>query len=308
MQSRKQKIEAIVLDLENLKKTQVKDVYAINCNIDFFKSLYGIRSYYRWWKKVAPVLDSSRLLELSDLGLERWDKELHEQLIMASRRAVPGMITPLVEKLFLRFSESAVVSVLDLGSGGMEAERQLILKLQRARINKKYIFVGIDRSKPALEALKSNFADLQDLVEVRLVESVSMELLNGLQQQERDKHLLVVSTQDIFTLPHTLADYRFDLAFHTRFKHHLTELQRTSVDQVLFKVSKQLYEFDEYKDMGIVPVQSIFTWNRPVIMNGAIFSRLREKTKEQIQQENKGRYAQLDFFKFLGAYLKVYNN
>lgn len=308
MPSRISQIEEIINDLKDLRSNEPSySAYAINANLQFFESLKKISSYLTWFRNIAPALDGNQLLELADFAIPKWDEELHRRLVEVSRKKFPGMVEPLRKILVKHIVEQSPHVIADLGSGGMEVERQVIHTLEEVGHTQRLIFIGVDRSPSARAYVEQNFADTLELVDIIQAGRLTKASLESYLRQVRDKHLVIICDNDIFQLDKDLGEYALDVAFHVRFKHHVPKAQHGSLDDLLRRLAQTVYEFDEYKDFKVMIPQSIFTWQYPTLMNGALFSRLREKTKSEVLSEGKGLYRSVTFFKLLGAYLKTYS-
>lgn len=306
-QSRASQIEEILKDLRGLNTEDPSyPKYAVDANLEFFESLKKIRTYVSWFKTVAPALDGTQLLELADFGIPRWDEELHRRLVAVSRQKFPGMIEPLRQTLIKHIVEQSPRAIADLGSGGMEVERQVINTLEEIGYDQKLVFIGIDRSPSARAYVERNFAETLRLVDVIQANHLTKTDLESHINKTKSKHLLIICNNDVFQLDQDFGTQGLDLAFHVRFKHHIPKAQHTALDATAQRAARTVYEFDEYKDFGVMIPQSIFTWKYPTLMNGAIFSRLREKLKADILKEGEGVYDSVRFFTLLGAYLKTY--
>ena len=78
---------------------------------------------------------------------------------------------------------------------------------------------------------------------------------------------------------------------------------KSSFEKIIVDIAPTIVEFDDYRGQPHFISQSMGTWSFPVLMNGAIFSRFRDKTKRQLLNE-KPKNADLTFFGG-GSYLLV---
>jgi hypothetical protein len=300
--TRQQKISDIIKDLGTLKGGIKPDqLYAINENIRFFEASRGIFSYVKWLFGRARILDGSRLLEINDL-LPKYDEAMHRKLIEMEAKKFPGLIKLLVDKLLELILESRRdIVVADFGSGGMEAERQIITELCKRNYNHKVVFIGIDQSVSAHRVAKDNLRSLGGKIRTVEVEELDQAQLEGLKQGSAP-YTVVHCRNDLFDLGRLFGKEAFDISFHTLFKHHLTEPQQEKLDQVSHHVSKKVLEYDGFFDfIGMIP-QTFIGWNNPVFLNAEIFSNIRYLGKDKVKRNKGGKIIGMSK---IGCYLSV---
>jgi hypothetical protein len=301
--NRKQTINKILEDLGELKLSGFDNQYAVDQNIRFFNAVRTWPSYIKWLYSEAGKIDPEKLLELSDLPLLEWDLALHRQLMEVSKQKIPGMVEPLVQTILSEVVDRGARSIIDLGCGGMEAVRQVIERVPK-KIEGKLVFIGVDRSPVVWQLVQENFSDLSSTVDLVYFENLEREKLAEVFRSNPSKHLILVSRNDIFKLPEIFGEERADLVFHTRFKHHITKFDQKLLDQVQSKIAKTLVEFDEYKSVFLPIPQALATWKKPPLLNGAVLSRLRESSEQDIIKEHT-KDRSLKFFRLLGAYVAI---
>jgi hypothetical protein len=304
--SRERVINEVLFDLARLKeRVPASQHYAVDANIEFFKVCRSILTYISWLCTRATKLDGSKLLEINDL-LPKWDQTMHRKLIEMEKKKFPGLIKLLVNKLYELVTQAdSDIVIADIGSGGMEAERQVIERLIRNKYPHRVLFVGIDQSLDARTVAKENLLSLgSDITQVE-VDQLTAEKLVEITPQTLGQFVVVHCRNDIFALDEVFGSSSFDIAFHTLFKHHLTPEQRDRLDQILDKVAGKILEYDGFRDyFGMIP-QSFIGWNNPVFLNAEIFSNIRFLEKKNLPNI-KGRLVS-DNIKFskIGYYLSI---
>jgi len=78
-----------------------------------------------------------------------------------------------------------------------------------------------------------------------------------------------------------------DIIFHSKFHHHLSNQDKQHFDDMIKKIACCAIEFDDYRGFYL-PILSILTsWNKPVLLNGAVLSSLRDPTRQDIHDYKK---------------------
>ena len=100
-------------------------------NIAFFQAAKTVFGYIRWLITRAGKINKKELRELTDLHPDKWDREMHTKLIEVERKKFPGLIKPLVDQIvsLIISNEHRPLVLANLGCGGMEIERKVIMKL-----------------------------------------------------------------------------------------------------------------------------------------------------------------------------------
>lgn len=299
--NRKEMIAVIIRDLELLREKESFAGYAIDENLAFFKASQSATAYIIWLLFRAPKIAPERLLELTDFPLPEWVREMHEGLIEIERRKFPGLIKPLVNDIVEFIFQKNPRILVNFGCGGMEAERQVIERLKESGYQKRLIFGGVDKSLVVKEIARANLRGLEDVIDIYEVEELTQDFLYRLLAIDNAKHAVVLCQNDIFEMDKSFNERSFDLIFYSMFRHHLSESLKASLDRVAFSLAKAVIEYDNYKGWWHLIPPSIAIWNKPPLLNGAIFSRL----KAPRRQELSGRMcsASLKFFMKTGTYL-----
>lgn len=297
MNARNQIISEIINDLESYKGN---NKYAIEENIIFFNSVKSRITFLKWLFFRAPNIDSSRLKELNDFPFSKWERELHIKLMEMERKKFPGMIEPLKQRLIEFILKEKPKVIVDLGSGAMEIDRQVLEELVRQNYKEKLIIIGIDKSSIAHELSKNNLADLQDYVEIIEADILTEETIDNYRSGEKNL-TVILCKNNIFSLDKDFKNSLFDLIFYSKFRHHLNGDEKEKLDYIVKKIGKKCIEYDDYKSWLLMIPQSLATWNSLVLMNGAIFSRLRDLTKQELIDRTKDNQ-EIYFFK-VGSYL-----
>jgi len=92
-------LDEIIADLRELEAADPEAEYAIQENIAFFEAQRSVVKFAWWLVGRRRRLDVSRMLELSDFALPKWQSKLYEELARASRPEFPGLVRPLVDEL-----------------------------------------------------------------------------------------------------------------------------------------------------------------------------------------------------------------
>lgn len=287
MKNRKEIIKEVLNDLRSLRLSSGVNKYAVEENIIFFEACKSIFTYLFWTLKRIPKIDGEKLLEINDL-LPKWDLVMHEKLNEMEKKEFPGLITPLVKKIIqIILNENNQITVMSLGCGGMEAERQIINGLISNKNNTSVTFIGVDRSTVAAQIIKNNLKDLEEQINFCEIEILTSEKLVELEKSRIKKYLVVLCKNDIFELDKYFNKGEIDILFHTLFKHHFVERERKEIDAVAMKIGKRVIEYDGYQSWHNMIPQIIIGWNNPIFLNAEIFSHLRFPAKKELIKMNK---------------------
>lgn len=281
-------IDEILKDLESIRDTVASEHrYAVEKNIEFFRASKSIFSYIKWLFLQAPKIDSSRLLELIDLPLPRWSNEMHKELIHVQKTKFPLLIRPLVQRLYSHILKRGSLSILiDLGCGGMEVERQVIVKLEKIKNLGKVIFVGVDKDPISRKLAKQNLEELGLLIEVFEVNKLDSDKLVEIFNLSIKKYVIILCENDVFNLNQQFKFKDFDILYHSLFMHHINMKEREYIDEIAKKIANKTIEYDGYKSWFSFLPESILSWNAPALLNGSIFSNLRYPTKKVLKSIN----------------------
>ena len=307
-------IKQILSDLESLK-SHPDYKGGVNINIEFFNAIRHPFSYLWWLISKTPKLrrDRARIVELADLPLIRWQKELLETLswfevwMLRILRPMGKQIIQELERLKKVKKEPIVAA--SLGCGGMELERQMLYQLVRMRFNFPLIFIGVDYSPAVPDVINSKFANLvsKGLLEVRTISHLGVDELNKLKAEAASlRFLVVLLNTDAFQLKE-LAENSFDLVYHTRLRHHLTLEENKKLDELATHLAPKLLELDDLFSIAGIIIMSIFLWRFPALLNGGILSSLRDFSKKELLSQ-KERGWKVDIYgRPLWCYLRVYD-
>lgn len=299
-QDRKEIIGEVLNDLELLKNDSSLNQYAINENIAFFDATKSIFRYIWWLLRRAQKIDGDKLLEVNDL-LPKWDLAMHGRLIEVEKRDFPGLIAPLVNRIVeIISSENKSKTLVNIGCGGMEAERQVISNLIVKKYSERLVFIGVDRSLTTGQLIRDNFKDLFDKVEFYEIDNLDDKKLQEAINRQEKQFLILLCKNDIFKLDEYFTENVFDLSFSVLFKHHLSSEDKNSLDGTLNRISKYIIEYDGYSNwLGMIP-QTIIGWSDPIFLNAEIFSNLRFSKKKELLEDNKNKEI---LFTNIGYYL-----
>jgi hypothetical protein len=308
MSARTGQIQQALQKLESFRKDPVyaNQQYAIDANIVFLNAARSLPGYIWWLFFVAPKLDGSRLLELTDFPVEEWDVEMHSRLIEMQRRKNPGLITPLVNAIteYIQ-SENRDLIIADLGAGGMEVDRQVIEWALKTNHPHALTIVAVDKSSITRKIADKNLKEFAEKAEIVEVGEITAEDLKRMREKSQKKILVVMCTNDIFELANKFPPKHFDLVYHSLFRHHLNLPEQEKLDQACETIAKQHIELDGYKSWPVMLPQAIVGWNYPHFLNGEVFSNLRFRGKKDVVQYTKGRGV-ISFYGTTGFYLLKY--
>lgn len=304
LEIRKNQIDQIITDLK-IAKTETSDrdrLYAIDQNIAFFEAAKSLPRFVVWIFTKMFKVDKRRLLEINDI-LPKWDKEMHIKLMEIEQRKFPGLIKPLVDRIveFIK-KENCPLVLADIGSGGMEAERQVIERLIKDDYKQPIVFIGVDQSPSAHEIAKENLSIFKDKIQYRNIDQLSDPILEDI--KKFNVGITVIACRnDIFNLDKIFGQNIFDLSYHSLFKHHLNEQQQKELDRILKFTSKKVLEYDGFRSNIFLFLQIKSGWNHPAFLNAAVFSNLRFNKQRNLISQSRQKNKKISFFKHLGNYL-----
>jgi len=279
--ARKKEIKKILQELSIFPRNISTD-YARYENILFFESLANPFRYFKWLIDATPRIQrTDELFEINEL-LTQYDEQMHHGLVAVERATFPKLIEPLVHELYLYIkNNNEPVTLLCLGAGGMEVERQIICRLKLEGWNGSLLFVCVDRSPKAHSFARKNLAETNVPIvfkkEIRNKEIIEMNTDQGIK--------ILQCTNDIFALDKYFASAKFDLVYNSFFLHHLSYSQRTSLNKIMQIIAKTTIIYDGYRSSFHLLPQSLVAWNNPILMNASIFSGLRYLSKKEIQSK-----------------------
>ncbi len=301
---RQQIICEIISDLEGLKdKISVEHSYALQENIKFFRSCTNVYQFAKWLLFEVKKVDGKRLLELSDFPLPKWQTILMEDLEYLERRKAPAVIAPLKNYLVGYILKNKPKFIIEFGFGSMELVRQVIISLIQKKYQHKIIIIGFDNSS------SSHSVAVKNLLGIEGLKVIQSDLSNRSDLQEildngGSQYSVVISKRNIFTLDSLFNDNEVKLIFYSKFQHHLSDDDKIRLHSLVERAALNYVEFDDYLSWPLIVPQAIVAWNRPVLLNGAIFSRLRDYTKSELLEMSKHDKIKLDFFS-VGSYLRT---
>jgi hypothetical protein len=297
-------INQILSDLQ-VAKTETSDqdlLYAIEQNITFFEATKSFPRFVVWVFTKMSKIDKERLLEINDI-LPKWDKEMHIKLMEIEQRKFPGLIRPLVEEIvkFIKARNSPLVLV-DVGSGGMETERQVLEILIAEKYNKPLMLIGIDQSNTAHEIAGNNLGMFKKHFQFYSVNTLDNDSLQKMRENNKG-FALIHCKNNIFDLDKIFPYKVFDLSYHSLFKHHLNIEQQNDLDRILTSVSKNTFEYDGFRSNISLLLQIKNGWNHLAFLNASVFSNLRFDKQRDLISQSKQRGKKVSFFKHTGNYL-----
>jgi SAM-dependent methyltransferase len=306
-------IKEILADLNSLS-SRPNYQEAAKVNIEFFRAIQSPFSYLWWLIFRAPKLRRNRtkLVEIIDLPFPKWQKEVLETLSWFE--VWMPILVPIREHIIreltrLKKVKQEPIIIASIGCGGMELERQVIYQLIRRHFGFPVIFIGVDYSPVSFEVATAKFRNLtaKGLVQIKTASHLGNDDLNQLKAEAASQKLLLVFLgADAFDLK-GLAEDSFDLVYHTRLRHHLTHEEGRRLDKLASHLAPRLVELDDlFSVVGIILI-SIFVWRFPAVLNGAVFSYLKDFSKKELLSK-KEVGGELGFSrKPFSCYLRVYN-
>ena len=306
---RLQLIDEIIADLKTLRTSGFENQYAVDENIKFFEALKSRWAYIKWLIKDRPQIDGSRLLELSDFHLAngKWERILQDELLVLEQKKFPDVqgiirkaIIKAINKLWAQAKKPLIL--VSLGSGALEIERQLIWSLRKQKSDARIILFCIDNARESIEAGKKNIANsniqIDELNDIK-PEMIRSYFTGGNQSQYR----VIIIHGDALMLDRYFGPRSIDIVYHSRFKHHLAASQKEELDRQIMKTAKIGLEHDDLNGWFLLIFTFISNWQKPVLMNGGVFSCLRDPKKIQLKITTPPEW-KLKFF--LDGYFKIY--
>ncbi len=311
---RNKELEEIINDLKSLDP-RPEEKWAVRENIIFFKASRTVFSYLLWLIKEVPRLrkNRERLFELADFSLPKWQEETHRRFVALEKMAFPGLLKP-IKKEILKFILSAEsrepLTLLNLGSGAMELERQVIEEVLKRNEKKPLIFLAVDLSPHIskigllnLDSFSGKEVVIKNLFDLN---ERSLEALKG-EALKSGKIIIAVVNNDALNLETLLKPKTIDLIYGARFLHHLPAGKQKQISDSAISLSKKVVFFDDFCAVPVFIFPSILTWKWPVTLNGAILSYIRDFSKKELLEQAKANQRwKLYFMEQLGYYLKTY--
>lgn len=309
-QARIQQIDEILKDLEGLKKRGFENMYALDENIKFFEAMRSPFKYIKWLINEKPKINGSRLLELSDfpLGHGRWESTLQSELLALEKKRFPDVLniprSAILKQISKIQDNNKRLVIVGLGSGTFEMERQIIEKLKAQHDQHKIIFIGIDNSSASIEAAKKNLIGIDvQIVDVADINAAILETIKT--KYSSRQYIICLLAGNALDLNKYFANKSIDIMFHSRFKHHLSKAAQEQLDKLIEDVSNYAVEHDDLNGWFLLVVAPLLNWNKPVMMNGALFSSFRDPTRGHLlKASNQSRWVvKLS----IDGYLRTYN-
>ncbi len=308
-QQKKEQLDEILTDLEGLKASgKCENEYALEENIKFLQALYTFPKFIRWFFKERPKIDGSRLLELSDFHLHggKWESILQRDLLEIEQWKFPDIFRHFRDATLKEITEKASeknerLVLVSLGSGPMEIERQLIRKLRAYDFSGSIFFFGVDNSPQSIDIAIRNH-EQNDVTVVKLNQNFT---IDGLKRKyTNEKYVLFLITDDVFNLPKYFMEGEIDILLYSKFKHHLTNPNKYRLDGMLRHLASSAIENDDVNNLflNIVSVQS--NWFKPVLMNAALFSFLRDPSPGELKRKRAGWVTDV----YLDGYVSIYKS
>lgn len=285
MQRRRDELELILAQLQQHSAQAISagHGYALDETVRLIESLSSVSRYLDWFAHRLPQLLPDRLLELNEL-LPEWDEPIHRQLLHIERNRWPGFIRPIVNRLALEIAAAGrPITIVDLGAGSMEIERQVISRLRTQRLA--VTFIGIDESASAHQHARDNLANSDTAIEI--IQAPLDQALDLARRPADDFRVILcqASASAIAQLPHQ----SIDLLFHSFMRHHLTTTEQLALDASAAQVARRCLEYDGYHCRAHLIPLSILTWHHPGFLAASLFSHARFPTRPQLRARHNGR-------------------
>lgn len=288
-QARLSQIRFLLAQLYAITPSQ-DTAYAVDANVSFFVAAQNIFKYAAWlWK--CPKLDARRLLEINEL-IPATDRELHNALIEMERRPFPGLIKGAVDFLYQTVvtKNSARVRIGSLGSGGAEAERQLIQRILKSHADSgmRLTIIAFDLSDGAHDLAHENISSLVDSrVRICRVDSITSSDVLKIESEHDTPITVILAKNDIFRLSDAFEPSYFDILSTLLFLHHIEFSRKSELLQIMKTLSRTSLNYDGIRSNTHLWIQSIAGWKRPVFMNAAVFSNLRFSDRRSVSTLHK---------------------
>ncbi len=300
---RYKKIHDIIKDLEiQLGIASTDQKYAIQELLIFFRSIYTLPGFIAWGLLHRGKTDGTRLLELADLPLPKWEAELYSDLSHVERKAFPGLSKPLRNILVDYLNDNDKMPLLDLGCGSMEVERQALTHILRYDSDRKPLIVGIDVSADAFASIKENFADFAYKIRIQKILSLTdVNLINT------DQPTILFYCGDALDVAQ-VHGHKFGMIFSSRFRHHLNSDDKKKLDMISHKHSHYVVEYDDFRTAASWLPPILTAWYRPVLLSAAQFSQLRQPAKQELIKQKRQSLSHLEvkLFNPPGSYARTY--
>lgn len=254
---------------------------AIDANRVLFAALRSRGEYYHWLRGAARKLAPQRLLEINEL-LPEYDGLVHDRLIAIEQCRHLGLMRPLVQRIrTLILAAHHPLVLADLGSGGMEVERQVIESLAAVPHHPAVTFLGFDRSADAGELARRNLAPVAALRVLPSLEECARWLKEpGLDSSRSIRVAFCRAAID--DLPGAFAAGTFAVLFHSFFRHHLDDDVMRQVDARVTPLGQRVLEYDGYRNWKASLYLSLFSWRDPIFLAAALMSHYRYATRRQL--------------------------
>jgi len=275
--------------------------YAIVENILFLEAAKHIGTYIRWLLTRLKHIQRDDIIELTDLPVPLWDKEMHTYLMALQRNTHIGLGLPLVERVISLIEKKQGTSViLDIGAGGMELDKQICTKLLGKKHLYPVILVGIDASETVRKLANTTMQSVQD-VTVHSFERFTKYDLDTIKKDAQGIHV-VICGNNIFRLAEEFPKGEIDIIYHSLFKHHISDQKHSQLDTLFRECANTVLEYDGYRFVPSLIPQSVTGWKYPILLSDAVFSWVRYKDKRTLESAP----GLTKFYKSTGHYLREF--
>jgi hypothetical protein len=316
MSSRLSEINTAILKLESFKRdpryaSNPDMLYVIEENLLFLKAIQSLPRYFAWLVGHARTIDGARLKELTDFPVPEWDVAMHSRLMEIERNKRIKLGAPLRDKI-LQFilnqnqnrNPSRPLTIVNLGAGGMEVDRQVGECLLEKGYQGQVIFIGIDKSLTTHVIAKDNLKSFGNKVTILEIDNLTEEKLAEVKKNQKGI-VYVLSKNDIFTLEDSFHSGYFDMVYNSLFMHHLELAQRGRLVEIMKKIAKKVLIYEGYRTWKVIIPQTIVAWNYPIFLSATVFSNIRFNTKKEVQSAAKKK-GNVTFYGGTGHYLLEY--
>ena len=307
-----QTINRVISDLTKLRQTREDQQYAIDQNIAFFEATRSLPKYLYWLITKYPKIDPRRILELADFNLSNglWQQTLLHQLMNLEKNPF-DVIRPLRSEIvqtlqYISKEATEPMVIINIGCGGMEIERQVTAKITTP-LQQSIIFIGIDNSPVAGAIARKNLKNTSG--SFKILDDLTTKTISSIREDSTLKaiNFFFYEGDAIQAINHLSREsIDINIIFHSKFHHHLTDENKNKLDITLQLTARHVIEFDDYRGLYL-PILSLLTgWNKPVLLNGAVLSSVRDYKIKDLKKRHNNQKWQIKIFPMKG-YIRTFS-
>lgn len=303
-------IDEVISDLDSLRgKIATDKIYALEENIKFFNSIRSFAGYLKWLFNDMRKIEPERLLELSDFGIGRWERLLQRELLLLEQNKKIDMLRQIREQLIssieglVKEEKDKPVIVMSIGAGNLEIERQVVDVLNARDLGRKVVFLALDSSEDSLAAGLENIDPTG--VKKFSMKSLPEDLDTLTSSIDLGPCNLAYYVGNALDLGKFLPKKSIDIIYYSKLRHHIPVGERDGFDKITTSLSDRVIEWDDYHGFYLPFFSTLMAWNKPVLLNGAIFSFIRDPKKDDLKKEGRPGWKTTIFPG--SGYLSIYN-